>query len=243
MAIIKQSLKQLEDIYILINEASVSGSKVYIRGDMSSYYNNHASMSLFEYSIDSGSSYTPGTVFDVQVEGVSVPQSAIPLKGKEKYVNVIWDCNADLNGYTVYDQVVVRETWFVSGTVDLSISSSATSSIFDMAFTSSNNIPLDRPYPIDDSFTASFQSLVAPIRHRNHFTLFWDTSSLFPSASIVSSETSQTNWFVSSSAFPAAGILTETSSLGTLEVEFKGLGGLTNNETYYLYVSRSSYAV
>ena len=244
MPIITQTYKQLSDIYVNITSSWISGSHVYVRGKMSSYYSSNASMSLFEYSIDNGSTYSNGTVVGIQVETVYVTQSFIvPLKGKEKYVDVVWNAGADLTGLKTYDQVVVRENWHISGGVSPAESSSVTSSAYVVSFTSSNNIPMDKPYPIDDNFTASFQTLVSPVPHRNHFVVFWDTSSLFPSASQASSGDSQTNWFVSESAFPAAGVLTATSSLGTLEVEFKGLGGLTNNETYYLYVSRSSFAV
>jgi hypothetical protein len=243
MSIIKQSLKQLEDIYINIYDAQISGSNVYVKGNISSYYNSDASMSLFEYSLDSGSTFISGTIFDVQIEGISVTQSKVPLKGKEKYIDVVWDAGTDITGLRTYDQVMFRENWQVSGNVAPELSSSVTSSIFNLAFTSSNNIALNRPYPIDDSFTASFQSSVAPITHRNHYTVFWDTSSLFPSASIASTQISTSNWWLDDAAFPVSGALTTGSLENALEIMYTGLGGLTNNQTYYLYVSRSSFAV
>ena len=241
MAIVKETLYQLTDIYNQPIAVKTSGSLVYVTDRLVSYYASAGSLINFAYSTDGGVTYVSASENSFEtINGLPLTSSAVSLSANDRDYNLVWDAGTDLNPFGDFD-VIIRQNWGEVGYENVSGSLSYISA--SLSFTSSNEIPMDRPYPKDDMTSASFQSLVSPVRHRNHFVVFWDTGSEFVSASYASSDTSQTNWSVSESAFPAAGVLTETGSAGTLEVVYSGISGLINTQTYYLYVSRSSFSV
>jgi hypothetical protein len=69
----------------------------------------------------------------------------------------------------------------------------------NVSYTSSNVIPVDKPYVVEDSPTASFNTLTAPVVHRNHFTLFYSTASDF--SVVNTSSTQDDNFIVNSGTF------------------------------------------
>lgn len=239
---IKQAVKTPSSIGFNLTQLEVSGANINVHNELSSHYNVNASMSALDYSVNSGSSFSVCTLGSVQFES---DISSIYLTGKPKDVKIVWNAAADLNATSSYDGVVVRQKYNVDGFPYTSYATYYKSASVDVDFTPSNKIPLDRPYPTDNNFTASFKVPTCVYPVRCHFTLEIDTSDAFDSAAdflAISSSASQTGWQVSSSSFPAGGAITATSSLGQLEVLYHSAAlKALDTQTYYLRVSRSLY--
>lgn len=237
MAIQVYGVQRGSNIRATFNRAKVTGSLCYIKTDIKSFYNTVVSMSDFQYSTNSGSSFSPGTMSRVEVNGLLLDSSQIGLSGKTKTVDVVWDAGSDLNGYKEFPEVIVRSTWTTSG-------SGAQSSTFDtdllyLTFTSSANIPLDKPYPDQDYFTASFKTAVSPVKTRVFYQLLWSTTPTFDSYSVADSLKNQGHWKIgdknlTTNPYPTTS-LDESSSL---DVTYTGLD-LPNDTTYYFRASRS----
>ena len=143
-----------------------------------------------------------------------------------------------------YSDVLVKQQFAESGSDNLTSVKSASISTID--FRPTERIDILRPYPSEPDFHIKFKTLINDYQVRTHFTLEADITGSYDSANyqIHNSENDQTGWSVSSSTFPAAGVLTATSSLGTLDVLLI-TGSLTASSTgqYYYRVSRSLFSV
>ena len=225
------------EIDFLITGSNQSGSRIYLDAELYSYFRTPASMSKFEFRKTDSGAWSPGTVSSYQIADLS----AIPLSGKTKKIDLIWEGGIDLGATQSYDDVQLRIQFAESAS-----GNTTNDKVYDMStidFRPPTGAPILRPYPSEPDFVVKFQSGIGPVIVREHYLLEVDTSPTFLTSSIgyfsAYSGDNQAFWKVSESAFPAAGVISTTSSLDTLEITFTGSVLLDKpDDTYYVRVTR-----
>jgi len=233
-------LKTLTQISFSIVDTEASGANINVTGEMVNYYNQPASKSMFEFSINGGSSWNTCSLAPFQDES---DLGQIKLNSKKRNVKLVWSAAQNLDATSSYQDVLLRERFAESGSNNLTAVKSA--SIAEIDFRPTDRIDVLRPYPSEPDFHIKFKTLINDYQVRTHFIVEADTTGSYNSANyqIHNSENDQTGWTVSGSAFPAAGVLTATSSLGTLDVLLI-TGSLTSGSegSWHYRVSRSLFS-
>jgi len=150
-------------------------------------------MSKFEYSVNSGSTFSNATLFNIKLGDQIIQKDKAPLTGIAKTFAVTWDAKWELDGISDYTDIIVRQTWQVSGSN--SKSSSIDTPLLGIRFTGSYDTELLTPNAQSFDFTASFFNLTGPVTQSKMFpALIWATDANFTSASYADSYYDQTGW-------------------------------------------------
>jgi hypothetical protein len=230
------------EISFSIVSAEQSGTNINITTEMKSYYHTAAGFVEMSHSLDAGTTWTGSNTSSFQFEN---DMESIELSPKSRNVKIVWHAAHDLNATSSYSNVWTALKFKESGSATFTdLKSGSYSGSVD--FTPTTTIPLIRPYPDEPDFEVEFKSLVNQYRIRTHFQVEADLVSTYDGANyqIHDTENSQVGWQVSGTAFPSNGVLTETSSLGTLNVTLlTGSLSSASNDLWYVRVSRSLFRI
>lgn len=242
MALIKEFTRMANHIVFELDDIVQTGSLVNVNFNLYSEDKAPASLSLFQYY--SGSTYhnatlaTPQYITDV---------TNIPLTTKKKDFTIIWDATVDVPVH--YSESILFKIGIGDATGS-EITRYEKSASVDINFLPSEDIVVISPYDYDYYLDIHFKSQYSVVPMREHFNVKVDDNANFNNSSgrliTLSSETDQTYWKVSGSAFPAAGVITSTSSLGQLDVTWStgsGTAGRNSGETWYIQVERDLFAL